>query len=104
MNKKLKIALYISLFVFVGFFRESLFVNLNGIMYNKYFNPPSFDTHFIQPAFRFLNFFPYYTLYTAKWFITPLFALLFWFMQKKFLWFLFNEKKTILWLGVLYLS
>ena len=104
MSKKFKIVLFVISLVCLGFFRENFFVSLNGVMYNKYFNPPTYDTHVIRPAFRFLNFFSYYTLYTAKWFITPLFACLFWFVQKKFLWFLFHEKKTTLWLSVLYLS
>ncbi len=104
MNKKLKIVLFALFLIGLGFFRENLFVSLNGIMYNKYFNPHDYDRHAIRPAFQFLNYFSYYTLYTGKWIITPFFAFIFWFVQKKFLSFLFNEKKTSLWLGLLYLS
>ena len=104
MNRKFKIALFVTLLLSLGFFREYLFLSINGVLYNKYFNPSGYDIHVIKPMFRFLNNFSYQTLYTAKWFITPLFVLLFWFVQKNFLWFLFNEKKSIYWLSVLYLS
>ena len=104
MNRKLKIILFVVLLIFLGFFREHLLVGINAILYNKYFNPTGYQIHTISPAFRFLDTFSYQTLYIAKWFITPFFVFLFWFIQKKFLWFLFHEKKTTHWLSVLYLS
>src|ERR1035437_3862975 len=103
MNIKFKITLFVILLLCLGFFREHLFVSINAILYNKYFNPTGYDVHTIPPAFRFLNAFSYQTLYVAKWFITPLFVCFFWFVQKKFLRLLFHEKKTSSWLGVLYL-
>jgi len=104
MSKKFKIALFSILLIGLGFFRESLFVSINGVLYNKYFTPENVNVHVIRPAFEFFNMFSYQTLYVSKWFITPLFAFLFWFVQKKFLWLLFSEKKTSYWLTVLYLS
>ncbi len=104
MNRKFKIILFVILLLCLGFFREHLFVGINAILYNKYFNPTGYNLHTIRPAFRFLNEFSYQTLYVIKWFSTPLFVLLFWFVQKKLLLFLFQEKKTSGWLSVLYLS
>ncbi len=101
MNRKFKIVLFV---LCLGFFREHLFVGINAILYNKFFNPTGYDIHTIRPGFRFLNELSYQTLYVAKWVITPFFMFLFWFIQKKFLLFLFNEKKTSYWLSVLYLS
>ena len=99
-----KIVLFILSLLCLGFFRENLFVSVNGLLYNKYYNPIGYEIHSIRPAFRFLDVFSYQTLYTAKWCITPLFLLFFWFIQKKFLWLLFHEKNTNTWLRVLYLS
>lgn len=104
MGQKFKITLFVLLLLGLGLFRENLFVNINGVLYNKYFDPIGYDIHSIRPPFRFLNNFSYQTLYIAKWFITPLFVVLFWFVQKKFLAFLFQEKNTNKWLTVLYLS
>jgi hypothetical protein len=104
MNKKFKTSLFVIFLLCLGFFREYVFVGINAILYNKLFNPTGHYVHIIHPAFRFLTAFSYQTLYVAKWFITPFFALLFWFTQKKFLTLIFNEKKTSYWLSVLYLS
>ena len=101
MNRKIKIALFVILLILLGLFRETLFVNINGILYNKQFHT---DEHVIIWFLCFIKLFSYQTIYVAKWFITPFFAFVFWFVQKKFLWFLFREKKAIKWLSVLYLS
>ncbi len=42
----------------------------------------------------FLNLFSYQTIYVAKWFITPLFVLVYWFIQRRFLLLLFQPKKN----------
>ncbi|HKC69425.1 MAG TPA: hypothetical protein VKG26_14415 [Bacteroidia bacterium] len=84
----------------LGFFRESLFVNINSLLYNKLYNennPTGWYLLFLSNA-------SYKTIYIAKWFITPVFACLFWFLQKHLLRIVFNEKKVVKWLGVLYLS
>jgi hypothetical protein len=84
----------------LGFFRENLFVNINGVLYNKFYNKNAPIIWYLS----FLSNVSYKTIYTAKWFITPFFTLMFWFIQKQFLWVVFNEKKVINWLSVLYLS
>lgn len=83
-------------------FRESLFLNLNAILYNKYYSEP--DGHRVASIYDFLNAFSYRSLYTAKWFITLLFVSAFWLVQKRFLALLFGEKKPLFWLSMLYLS
>ncbi|HWY38600.1 MAG TPA: hypothetical protein VNY73_08580 [Bacteroidia bacterium] len=104
MIRKGKIILFIVLILCLGFFREYIFVGINGVLYNKYYNPGFYDIHIINPSLRFLNAFSYQTLYVAKWLITPVFVCLFWLLQKKFLTFIFHEKKTTYWLSMLYLS
>jgi hypothetical protein len=84
----------------LGFFRENLFVNINDVLYSKLYNEPN-------PIIWYLSFFKdasYNTIYIAKWFITPFFAFVFWFVQKRLLLVIFNEKKTTMWLSILYLS
>ena len=84
----------------LGFFRENLFVNINDVLYSKLYNEPNPIIWYLS----FLNNVSYNTVYIAKWFITPFFAFLFWFVQKELLFVFFNEKKIITWLSVLYLS
>jgi hypothetical protein len=100
MNRKIKITLFIILLMVFGFFRENLFVNINDILYNKRYNQNNPTVYYLS----FLYHFSYQTIYAAKWFITPFFAFLFWITQRQFLFVLFNEKKVIKWLSVLYLS
>jgi cytochrome bd-type quinol oxidase subunit 1 len=103
MNRKLKIAGFVALLVTMGLFRESLFVHVNALLYYKR-NGEGYPDYAIGSAYQWLDRFSYRTLYTSKWFITPIFAFLFWFVQKKFLLLIFNEKKTSRWLTMLYLS
>ena len=100
MNRKTKILLFILLLMALGFFRENLFVNINDVLYSKLYN----ERNPIIWYLSFLNNVSYNTVYVAKWFITPFFAFLFWFVQKELLLVFFNEKKIITWLSVLYLS
>jgi hypothetical protein len=100
MSRKTKIFLLILLLMALGFFRENLFVNINDILYSKLYNEPNPIIWYLS----FLNNVSYNTVYIAKWFITPFFAFLFWFVQKRLLLVFFNEKKIITWLSVLYLS
>jgi hypothetical protein len=100
MNRKTKILLLILLLMALGFFRENLFVNINDVLYSKLYNEPNPIIWYLS----FLNNVSYNMVYVAKWFITPFFAFLFWFVQKRLLLILFNEKKIITWLSVLYLS
>lgn len=103
MRRKLAIAGFITGLVLLGLFREAFFVHLNYILYYKYFqNGVGYEG--VMPLFAPLEVFSYRTLYISKWFITPAFAGLFWFIQKKFIAFLFHEKKPVFWLGMLYLS
>ena len=100
MNRKINIALFILLLMALGFFRENLFVNINDVLYNKLYNKNN-------PVIWYLSFLhnaSYKAVYIAKWFITPFFAFIYWFIQKQLLMTVFNEKKIIKWLSVLYLS
>jgi len=100
MSKKIKIALFILLLMALGFFRENLFVNINDVLYSKRYNEPN-------PIIWYLSFLrntSYMSVYIAKWFITLFFAFVFWAIQRKLLLIIFNEKKIITWLSVLYLS
>ena len=101
MSRKIKIFLFVLLLILLGLFRETLFVNVNGVLYNKLYQT---NEHTIIRFLSFISQFSYRSIYMAKWFITPFFAFIFWFVQRQFLWFLFHEKKAIKWLGVLYLS
>ena len=105
MSKKLKLAFFVMLLICLGFFREWLFVSINHVLYNKYYGAEAeINPDMFTASSRFFGLFGYQTLYAAKWIITPLFMLFFWFIQKRFLWMLFLEKNTNLWLRVLYLS
>ncbi len=89
------------LLIGLGFVRETVFVTINAVLYNKYFDTTDHMGFILEP---FLMIFSYNTLYIAKWFITPFFAFVYWFTQKQFLLLLFHEKKTTIWLSILYLS
>lgn len=98
------ILLFVLLLLALGFIHESIFVNINAILFNKYFHPADTGTHQIRPPFLFLENFSYNALYISKWFITPVFVLAYWYFQKRFLLYLFSEKKAAAWLSMLYLS
>lgn len=102
--RPIKTLFFIVALLCMGFFREHVFVGINGILYNKFYDPVGYDIHFISPELRFLDAFSYQALYKMKWLITPVFMLAFWFVQRQFLHFLFHEKKTGTWLGMMYLS
>ena len=101
MNRKIKIAFFILLLLLLGFFRETLFVSINSVLYDKFHNE---NNHHVVWCLSFLNLLSYQTIYITKWFITPFFAFTYWLIQKKFLFFLFNDKRIEQWLGILYLS
>lgn len=101
MGKKTGIAFFVLALILLGLFREMLFLTINAVLYNKYYQANEHVGLLLEPV---VSVFSYQTLYIAKWFITPLFAFLFWVTQKKFLFFLFQEKKPTTWLGILYLS
>lgn len=103
MSRKLKISGFIACLLLLGFFREALFVNINADLYYKRYQPGE-ETAQITGFYSFLIGFSYWGLYTAKWFITLGMVALFWFLQKKFIAFLFDEKKALIWLSMLYLS
>ncbi len=101
MSRKSKIIFFVFVLLALGFFRETLFVSINSSLYDKFYNE---NNHHIVWFLSFIKCFSYRTIYIAKWFITPLFVFLYWFIQKNFLFFLFPEKRIVQWLGVLYLS
>lgn len=98
--RKIRIAAWIALLIFVGFLRENTFIYLNGLLYYKYYHLPSQ----INPAYlSFTNSWDYNQLYYFKWILTPAFTILFWALQYFLLKRLFTEKKFRRWLGVFYL-
>jgi hypothetical protein len=101
MNRRLKIILFVCSLVLLGVIRETTFININVELYNKYYKTTA---NKINPVLSFISMFSYKTLYIIKWALTPAFALFFLYLQRKFLWFLFAEKKPCRWLNVLYLS
>jgi len=103
MPRKLSITAFIVALLLLGLLRESFFMNLNALLYYKYYGTPPGETPGAG-TYGFLNAFSYNTLYASKWFVTLAFVALFWFIQKKFIGFLFAEKKAGFWLGMLYLS
>lgn len=101
MNRTIKISFFVLALLALGFFRETLFVSINSILYDKFYKE---NHHHVIWFLFFVNALSYQTVYIAKWIITPLFVFFYWFIQRKFLLFIFNEKRIIQWLGVLYLS
>jgi hypothetical protein len=104
MRNVLVIFLFVVILLVLGFLHDSLFVNINAVLFNKYFHPMDTYAHHIKPPFLFLESFSYNALYISKWFITPVFVLAYWFVQRRFLLYLFGEKKATRWLSMLYLS
>ena len=101
MTRKIKIALFVLALLVLGFFRETLFISINSALYDKFYNE---NNNRVVWFLSFLNLFSYQTIYTAKWFITTLFVFMYWFIQRRFLLFLFTEKRIVRWLSILYLS
>ena len=101
MKRRVKIFFFVLILLILGFFRETLFVSINSALYDKFYSE---NNHHIVWFLSFLNLFSYQAIYVAKWFITPLFVFLYWVIQKRFLFFLFNEKMITRWLTILYLS
>ena len=101
MKRKIKICAFVLILLALGFFRETLFVNVNSALYDKLYGE---NNHYVVGFLSFVNSFSYKTIYIAKWFITPFFMFLYWFIQRSFLFFLFNEKRITQWLSILYLS
>lgn len=83
-------------------FRESLFLNLNAVLYNKYY--PDAGAHGPSESYAFLEQFSYQSLYNSKWVLTLLIVAAFWFLQRMLLAAIYAEKKPLSWLGMLYLS
>lgn len=102
MNRKIKIAFYIAGILALGMFRESLFLNINAVLYNKYY--PDAGAHGPSAAYAFLERLSYQALYGSKWIVTLLIVAAFWFLQRLLLSTLFAEKKPRKWLSMLYLS
>jgi hypothetical protein len=98
-NKKLIIFLVIVGFIFLGFTREFFFVHFNTVLYNISHN----ENYEIPESFHFFYRFDYYTLYIAKWFITPSFIAVFFILQWILLKSVIPEKKVRTWLIYFYL-
>lgn len=91
MNAK-KIIFFLLVFGCLGYFREFFFVNLNNIMFQKYYNHTDLP---IPSVMTFFNSFSYKTLYYSKYFLSLLWVTLFFlanYMALKHL----TEKKILL--------
>lgn len=75
MNKLAWWLLLILIFIFLGYFREFLFVHLNVILYEKYYQMTT-EAPF-PSSLNFLRNYSYESLYYSKYFLTGLFVLLF---------------------------
>ncbi|MEO6305996.1 MAG: hypothetical protein ABIP51_22810 [Bacteroidia bacterium] len=62
-----KLVLFLILFGCLGYFREFFFVNLNNIMFQKYYNHTNLPIPSIMMVF---DHFSYKTLYYSKYFLT----------------------------------
>ena len=65
--KIIKILIFIILFGCLGYFREYFFVNLNNIMYQKYYGHTELP---LSSLLSFCKMFSYKTLYFSKYFLT----------------------------------
>ena len=72
--KIIKILIFIFLFGCLGYFREYFFVNLNNIMYQKYYGHTDLP---MSSLLSFFKLFSYNTLYFSKYFLTLLWIGLF---------------------------
>lgn len=98
MKRKLITAAFIILLIVLGFFREFVFVNINTLIYNNKFNE-NYPFHWLFQSFSGFN---YSGLYISKWFLTALFIILFYLLQLKISYLLFEEKKFKKWFFYLY--
>lgn len=88
-KNKYIIAGLLFLFVVTGFFRESVFLNLNEQMRVTYYHSP--DPH-VDPYMQWLGTFSYITLYYIKWPLTLLFSAIFAFYSILVIRFAFRSK------------
>jgi len=98
MKRKLIIILFVIFLIILGFFREFVFVNINTLIYNNKFN----ENYPYNSFFNSIDSFHFKSLYFAKWFLTAFFIYFFYFLQIRFSWFLFYEKKFKNWIFYLY--
>ncbi|MBA2611526.1 MAG: hypothetical protein H0U95_06120 [Bacteroidetes bacterium] len=87
-----KILFFLLLFGCIGYFREFFFVNLNNIMFQKYYNHTDLPIPSVMSVF---NSFSYQTLYYSKYFLSLLWIVLFFFANYMALKHL-TEKKILL--------
>jgi len=71
MNRTIKISFFVLALLALGFFRETLFVSINSILYDKFYKE---NHHHVVWFLFFVNALSYQTVYIAKWVITPLFV------------------------------
>lgn len=78
--KSRQIILFIILFAAAGYMREFLFVQINVILYSKFYNsPPVLPTPYIMQPFTYLE---YETLYYSKYFFTILSVAFFYLLNR----------------------
>jgi len=87
-----KIIFFLLIFGSLGYFREFFFVNLNNIMFQKYYNHTDLP---IPSVMSFFNSFSYQTLYYSKYFLSLFWISLFFFANYMALKHL-TEKKILL--------
>jgi hypothetical protein len=92
-NRILLIAFFLLLFAVLGYLRESFFLNLNHILFSKYYQrPPDMP---VAPVMLFFNRFDYATLYYLKYPFTAIGAFIF-FLANYFTIRLFTRSKYLL--------
>lgn len=98
---KLKLLLLFFLFGITGYFREFFFVQLNVILYQKYYNQTN-EAISLAAFMKYFNQFSYSTLYYSKYFFTIVSTLIFYGLNYMALSYL-NYKKNIKFLNFCYL-
>ena len=96
-NPKLKqiyLALLVLAIVALSFFRESVFVNINGHIWFLYYHN---DKSYLYSFLSFLLPLTYLQLYWFKWLLTLLFVALFLFLSCLVIKLLFGDKKFVKW-------
>lgn len=99
MRTNFKYLLFISIFAFLGFTREFVFVNLNSRLYSLFYNH---NDYLLPNSLSYFNQFDYNTLYYIKYPLTVLYFLAYFFTSyftiKQFC----QNKKITLWVIYIY--
>jgi hypothetical protein len=100
MRNKIVFILFILITIALGFFRDSLFVNINyqiGFLYYKQ------DINYVTSNFSFLKSLSFNQLYYGKWLLTIAFTLLYYILTMATIYFSFGNKNILRWATISYL-